>query len=398
MKKIINSVLMVCMIFFAFPMPVTAQVENLYAQSAILMDADSGRVLFEKNGNEVLAMASTTKIMTCIIALENGGLDQVGEVSATAASQPKVRLGVKKGETYYIKDLLYALMLESYNDAAVVIAEQIGGSVEEFAGKMNQKAKEIGCEQTYFITPNGLDDENEGGVHSTTAIELAKIMKYCIEDSPLKGQFLEITRTASYSFADIKGTRNFSCNNHNAFLGMMEGALSGKTGFTGKAGYCYVGALRKDGKTFIVALLACGWPNNKSYKWSDTKKLMQYALEHYDYRNVWQDLAFDVLPVAHGIPGSQNLKDQAYTKVAVKAPEEIRLLLKKEEEVRIEVEQQKVLQAPVAAGMVVGSVKYYLGETLIRQFSIVTQEKVNEISFAWCFAKVLERFQGGNRR
>ena len=150
---------------------------------------------------------------------------------------------------------------------------------------MNQKARDIGCFDTYFITPNGLDAvvNDTGKIHSTTAADLAKIMAYCVTDSPAKDQFLEITRTLGYDFTDAEGKRSFHCNNHNAFLGMMEGALSGKTGFTGNAGYCYVGALQRDGKTYVVALLACGWPNNKSYKWSDTKTLMNYGLENYEY-------------------------------------------------------------------------------------------------------------------
>lgn len=110
-------------------------------------------------------------------------------------------------------------------------------------------------------------------------------MKYCIKESPCREDFLNVTRTASYSFYDADKKRSFSCNNHNAFLNMMEGALTGKTGFTANAGYCYVGALTRDGKTFIVALLACGWPNNKTYKWKDTVKLMNYGLENYSYRS-----------------------------------------------------------------------------------------------------------------
>ena len=146
---------------------------------------------------------------------------------------------------------------------------------------MNEKAKELGCMDTHFVTPNGLDGEDEEGIHSTTAADLARIMKYCIMDSPKKEEFLKITRTASYQFGDREGKRSFSCNNHNAFLNMMEGALSGKTGFTGDAGYCYVGSLRRNDRTFIVALLACGWPNNKGYKWKDTRALMEYGLANY---------------------------------------------------------------------------------------------------------------------
>ena len=198
--------------------------------------------------------------MTCIVALEMGNLDDVYEATSYAASMPKVHLGVQAGEQYRLKDLLYALMLESFNDSAVVIAEGLAGSVDAFAELMNQKAWDLGCMDTYFITPNGLDAADDNGIHSTTAQDLATIMSYCIQNE----EFLEITRTQSYSFTDVSGKRSFTCNNHNSFLSMMEGALSGKTGFTNNAGYCYVGSLRRDGKTYVVALLACGWPNNKS--------------------------------------------------------------------------------------------------------------------------------------
>lgn len=164
---------------------------QLYAQAAVLMDADSGRVLYGKNEDAVLPMASTTKIMTCILALEYGDLEQIAEASAYAAGMPKVKLYVKQGEKFRLKDLLYSLMLESHNDAAVVVAEAVGGSVEQFAAMMNQKARDIGCYDTYFITPNGLDATvNETGkTHATTAADLAKIMAYCVTDSPKRKNF-----------------------------------------------------------------------------------------------------------------------------------------------------------------------------------------------------------------
>ena len=163
----------------------TIKESELYARSAVLMDADSGRILYEKEGQTPLPMASTTKIMTCILALENGAPEDEVEVSDYAASMPDVQLHIRKGEHYALRDLLHSLMLESHNDSAVAIAEHIGGSVEGFADMMNRKAKEIGCENTYFITPNGLDAEKEietadGGMqkvmHSTTAADLARIM------------------------------------------------------------------------------------------------------------------------------------------------------------------------------------------------------------------------------
>ena len=130
---------------------------RLYSKSAVLMDASSGRVLYEKNGEEQLPMASTTKIMTLILTLERADLEDIVEVSAYAASMPEVKLHIRQGEQYRLKDLLYSLMLESHNDSAVAIAEYVGGSVGEFAAMMNHKAEEIGCNNTCFITPNGLD-------------------------------------------------------------------------------------------------------------------------------------------------------------------------------------------------------------------------------------------------
>lgn len=136
---------------------VPEELQNLHAQSAVLMDGASGRVLFEKNGYEKRAMASTTKILTCILALEKGDLEQIVTVSKNAARQPKVHLGMQEGEKFFLKDLLYSLMLESHNDSAVAVAEAIAGSTEEFAVQMNEKAREIGCRNSHFITPNGLD-------------------------------------------------------------------------------------------------------------------------------------------------------------------------------------------------------------------------------------------------
>ena len=150
-----------------------SELRQLYAQSAVLMDADSGRILFEKNGYEQRPMASTTKIMTLIVTLENANLDEVVTVSDYAASMPDVQLGIRAGEQFRLEDLLYSLMLESHNDSAVAVAEHVGGSVEGFAALMNAKARDIGCYDTYFITPNGLDAEDENGVHSTTAADLA---------------------------------------------------------------------------------------------------------------------------------------------------------------------------------------------------------------------------------
>ena len=367
---------------------------QLYAQAAVLMDADSGRVLYGKNEKDVLPMASTTKIMTCILALEYGNPDQIVEVSSYAASMPKVKLYVKSGERYRLGDLLYSLMLESHNDSAVVIAEAVGGSVEEFASMMNQKARDIGCYDTYFITPNGLDAVvNESGkTHSTTAADLAKIMAYCVTKSPKKEEFLEITRTISYDFTNAEGDRSFHCNNHNAFLGMMQEALSGKTGFTNKAGYCYVGAVESEGRIFTVALLACGWPNNRSYKWSDMKKLAAYGMEHYQYRDIYEVRDFADIPVRNGIAGEQGTPyEEASVSVTLEQGEEtLPYLLCEEDQVEVKTRVETVLDAPVAAGTKVGEVRYYLNEELVKSYDVYTDSGVEERTFLWILGYILK--------
>ncbi len=362
---------------------------QLYARSAVLMDADSGRVLFGKEEEVVRPMASTTKIMTCILALESQKGDQIVAASANAAAQPKVRLGVKEQEQFYLRDLLYALMLESYNDSAVMIAEGISGTVEEFAGLMNQKAKDLGCESTYFVTPNGLDGSDENGTHSTTARDLALIMRYCISQSPCKEEFLEITRTKSYQFTDVEGSRNFSCNNHNAFLDMMDGALSGKTGFTADAGYCYVGALKDGGRTFIVALLACGWPNNKGYKWADTRKLMEYGIANYEYRNVWEDVKLPDIFVADGIEESDPYKAQTEIPLCAKGKEELYVLLRQDESVEVKTEIDDSLRAPVKAGEEAGRIRYLLEGEEIASYAVVTERDMDKKDLEWAVRWIL---------
>lgn len=367
---------------------------GLYAQAAVLMDADSGRVLFHKNGEEVLANASTTKIMTCILALEEGKLEDVVTVSENAVVQPRVHLGMQKGEQFVLRDLLYSLMLESHNDSAVAIAEHIAGTTEKFAKMMNKKAKKIGCRNTYFITPNGLDEVDEKGSHATTATDLAKIMSYCIMESEQKDMFITITGTPNHSFSNVAGTRNFSCSNHNSFLTMMEGAFSGKTGFTGKAGYCYVGALERDGRTFVVALLACGWPNNKNYKWADTRKLMEYGVENYTYRSVDEKIELPIVPIENGVPSSDSIFDKAYVNLEVDygTENDFSFLLRDDEKIELKTTYNEKLTAPLKKGESVGKISYYLDGNMLKEYSIIITEHVEERSIVWAFEKIAKMY------
>ncbi len=411
---------------------------SLYASAAVLMDAGSGRVLYGKNAYTPMAMASTTKIMTCILVLEHASPDETLTVSSYAAGMPQVKLYIKKGEEYTVRDLLYSMMLESHNDSAVALAEHVGHkllgdglkdrpvseytagesreAVAAFARLMNEKAALLGCENTWFITPNGLDAEEnvvlaDGSAvsrqHCTTAAELARIMAYCIGESEKSGDFLEITRTPSYSF--YANGRSFSCVNHNAFLNMMDGALSGKTGFTNKAGYCYVGALENDGRTFVVALLACGWPSHKTYKWSDTRKLMEYGIENYFYRSFRdEDVAFDAsklkpVPVSDGQTAS--LGDTAYAVLRLAEPYGKQqggegILMRRDERIEVVCDVADSLTAPVEKGARVGTVEYRVDGKVYRMEEIVTAGSVERIDLWWCARKILERYliSGENRK
>ena len=352
---------------------------NLYALSAVLMDGDSGRVLYEKEGETPRPNASTTKVLTCILALEKGKGDDYVQISAEAASQPDVRLGIRKGEQYYLEDLLYSLMLQSHNDAAVAIAEHIGGSVEGFAAMMNEKARELGCTDTHFVTPNGLDAKDGGGSHHTTAKDLALIMRYAIQNPT----FLKITETKEYSFSDIQKKRTFSLHNANAFLDMREGLLSGKTGYTGEAGYCYVCAERKSDRIFIVALLGSGWPNHKTYKWKDTAALLEYGEKNYEYRIWWKTPEIPLTQVKNGFqeqPSGKEIYLRGILDVSAEQKKN-RMLLSDRENIDCQVEMPQMIEAPVKRYDQIGKVTFRLDGEFLSSYPILADRTVEKRTF-----------------
>lgn len=374
---------------------------ELYALSACLMDADSGRVLYDKNADEVRAMASTTKIMTLIVALEYANENDIVTVSPYAASMPDVQLNIRAGEQYRLGDLYYAMMLESFNDVAVTIAEYIGECyalnqddrtantdikarsyddskkyVRTFAKLMNEKAKELGCENTYFITPNGLDAEDENGKHSTTAKELAVIASYAIKNE----RFNDITGTRQYSFCEVNGTRNCSAYNKDAFLNQMNGAFGIKTGFTGNAGYCFVGALKSDGRTFISVVLGSGWPSNRTYKWKDTRKLMEYGINNFFPRTVFSTIEnYKDVRVKDGMEES--------TSTCIKG--DLSLILCETDDVRVVYELEDYIDAPVNVGDVVGKAIIYVNGQRMGSFPITAAAAVERTNYMWYLKKLL---------
>ncbi len=374
---------------------------ELYALSACLMDADSGRVLYDKNADEVRAMASTTKIMTLIVALEYANEDDIVTVSPYAASMPDVQLNIMAGEQYRLGDLYYAMMLESFNDVAVTIAEYIGECyalnqddrtantdikarsyddskkyVHTFAKLMNEKAKELGCENTYFITPNGLDAEDENGKHSTTAKELAVIASYAIKNE----RFNDIIGTRQYSFCEVNGTRNCSAYNKDAFLNQMNGAFGIKTGFTGNAGYCFVGALKSDERTFISVVLGSGWPSNRTYKWKDTRKLMEYGINNFFPRTV-----FSTIENYKDVRVKDGMEESAST--CIKG--DLSLILCEADDVRVVYELEDYIDAPVNVGDIVGKAIIYVNGQRMGSFPITAAAAVERANYMWYLKRLL---------
>lgn len=349
---------------------------ELNAGAAALLDADNKRVLYERNGREHRAMASTTKIMTCLLALELGNPEDVVTFSANAAAQPDVQLNGCEGEQYYLRDLLYSLMLESHNDTAVAIAEHIGGSVEGFAALMNEKAKELGAYETNFVTPNGLDAEG----HYTTACDLGLIACYAIQNQ----EFLDIVQTPVYGFQELNGARSVSVTNKDAFLTSYDGAMGIKTGFTGEAGYCFVGAARRDGKTFISVVLASGWPPHKTYKWNDTRTLMDYGMSQYEMRTVLcSDYQLPVIPVREG-------KEVQETSLYFEG--DISMLMREGETVQIVEQLPAELEAPVRRGEIAGTMDVCINGNLYESVVVYVGTDIDRIDYRYIFENIARQY------
>ena len=243
------------------------------SRSAIVMEPETGEILYEKNSQQKRPMASTIKIMTAILVIENGNLKDVVTVSKKAAGTGGSTMGLKEGDKILLRDLLYGLMLRSGNDAAIQIAEYMAGSVEEFAKQMNQKAEKLHLTQTHFVTPHGLDQPE----HYTTAYELAQLARYALQNE----QFAHIVNSKNITI-QINGKPK-ELRNTNELLGALEGVNGVKTGFTNGAGRCLVTSVNRNGKRLITVVLGADTKKNRT---RDSIVLIEYAYQKYQ----WVDL------------------------------------------------------------------------------------------------------------
>lgn len=353
-----------------------AETPKVQAQAAILMDYETGRVLWSKNADAPMAMASTTKIMTAITALEEGDLESVVTVSARAASAPKVKMYLQTGEQHTLGNLLYPLMLESSNDAAIAIAEHLGGDVETFCAHMTERAKELGAKDTVFETPNGLDS----GDHHSTAYDMAVIARHALQNE----QFRAVIATPSKTITDLTGKRTYTFNNKNRLLWEVDGAIGVKTGFTGKAGHCFVGAVERDGRTLISVVLASGWGTaGKAQKWSDTKQIISYGFA-----------AFSPVEVLTAETAAEpvSVTRARETEVGTKLAESLTLPLTEEEkgEVTVRYHLPESLEAPLTAGQTIGKAEALLNGEVLGEVPIVLTADIARHDFETSLRKIIE--------
>ena len=371
-KKILSFILCVLMGSVSLKLQAEHIVPKVHAKGAALIEQQSGRVLYEKNAYEALPMASTTKIMTCIIALEECDLNDVVTISKRASIAPPVKLHLKVGEKQYLGDLLYALMLESKNDAAVAIAEHISGSVEAFADKMTQKARNIGAKTAVFKTPNGLDAQG----HAASAYDMAIIGAYALKNP----EFVKIVTTADWHMPSkpLKGSVIHDLQNKNRFFYSYSGANGIKTGFTNKAGHCFVGSAQKNGMQLVGAALGSGWGSNgKTQKYTDVINMMNYGFKNYK--------CYDLL-IPEDYSVTTEVKRGTKQKIILKCDQKVTMPLTEEEKQHITFKTTvpSQLKAPLKAGEAVGELQILCYDEVLKKLPLkVTENVEKEAAFSY---------------
>ena len=343
----------------------------LESRIALIFDRASGRILYEKNGNKQTPMASTTKIMTAIVVLENANLNDIVTIDSKAAGTGGSRLGLKKNDKITVNDLLYGLLLRSGNDAAVALAKYVGGSIDEFANMMNIKAKELGLSNSHFVVPHGLDNDE----HYTTAYELAKMADYALKIE----KFKEIVSTKVTTIY-INGYAR-SINNTNQLLGSIAGVYGVKTGFTNGAGRCLVCSCKRGDLDIITVIIGA---NTTKQRTTDTLKLIEYAYKNFEIINIkelinnkfeqWKSINQNRIYVNKGGKNhvELNLENIDYDNMAVRK--------KDIDKIDIQVNCIFYLEAPINKNKILGNLKLNINNQEIDTLDIFTSEEIKKKS------------------
>lgn len=348
MKK---NVLVFLLITFNLFCPVCAYSLEISAHSAILFEPVTEKVLYEKNSNSKMSLASTTKIVTAITAIENGNLDDVVTTSKLAAEIEGSSIWLEEGEKQTFKNLLYGLMLSSGNDAAIAIAEHISGISENFAKLMNQTAKLSGAFNSNFTNPSGLFDEN----HYTTAYDLAKITSYAYKNKLFK----EIVATKEYKIPWEGHEWGRTLKNHNKLLNIYEGCIGVKTGFTKKSGRCLVSSAERNGIQLIAVTL------NAPDDWNDHIKMLNFGFESLNNVKVLsKDESEKEINIKKGVKKS----------IRCRIKEDVYIPLSDIDKVNIKFYIPEEINAPVNTNEVIGYVEVILNEKMIKKVDLYALE------------------------
>lgn len=347
----------------------------------IVYDRISKSMIIGKNEDVKSAMASTTKIMTSIVILEKADLDEMVTVSAKAGGTGGSRLGLKKGDKASVKNLLYGLMLRSGNDAAVALAEHVGGSVKEFAELMNEKASELGLTNTHFVTPHGLDDAN----HYTTALELAKLTDYAMNNET----FSKIVGTKSITIYINNQPRQI--NNTNELLGVLNGVVGVKTGFTNNAGRCLVTETKRNNMDIITIVLGA---DTKKDRTKDSVNLIEYTFSKYKMYNVeeqiieefnkWKNINEKRILITKG--------KQSNPKLALGAIEKAIIPICDDDKIEYSINVLTEVEAPVEQWNVMGTLTVKLNGEILENIDIVNINEVQKRDWKDYFKIVLNTY------
>jgi serine-type D-Ala-D-Ala carboxypeptidase (penicillin-binding protein 5/6) len=325
---------------------------EIQASHGIAIEVNSGRILFQKDAFKKVPIASTTKIMTALVALERGDMDQIFEVSNRGAWVGGSTMGLKQRERVSLEELLYGLLLKSGNDAAVTIAEGIAGSVEDFALMMNQKGKEIGLRDTNFVTPHGLDSDGQ----YSTAYDLALLMKVAI----LNKTFATIVGTKEIVFSHLRMV------NTNPLLGIYPGVDGGKTGYTSKAGRCLVLSARR-GSLHIITVFLNAPTSQKRIE--SARKVLDYVFYEYGMvRLIAKNELIGKIPVEKG--------EKEFVHVVPTETLDYPLTRDEMKSLEVDVWMKESLKAPVLEGDLLGNVKYKVDEVKVLSVELSAKEDI----------------------
>lgn len=344
---------------------------NLNSRSCVVIDRLSKNILYGKNEKNKVKMASTTKIMTAIVVLENSSLDTTVEASKKAAGTGGSRLGLKTGDKITIRDLMYGLMLCSGNDAAVCLAESIGGSIEGFAELMNAKAQELGLSNSHFESPHGLDSDG----HYTTAYELAVLSDYALKNST----FLSIVGTKNYTVIINGSPKNLS--NTNELLGNLDGVYGIKTGFTNGANRCLVTACKRGDMDIICVVLGA---DTKNFRTKDSIKLIEYSFKNFTYFNIKDFVDKSISDWQNNNPDFFSIEKGGSNKLEIKIDsclEETPIIpIKKDLVPTIEanISLEPYLQAPVNQDDWIGQLNVTSQDTNIAEFNLFCNKTIRK--------------------